>query len=198
MSDLVGSPDIIMIWPKGQSLLVPEPPAGYSARSLPPEHDSWWIEIHRQAIPSFQVADLKEWLKRYRSFALDEGILVAIHDQSGQAVATAGSIAHSKGEMFPNGGQLAWVATVPQHRKQGLGTWLGALATSRLQREGFKRIFLSTGDDLTDAIRVYLRLGYVPCFYASDQRKRWNSICKEIGMDFEPDNWPSLKDYLQE
>jgi len=72
MSDLIGSPDIIMVWPEGQSLLGPEPLAGYSVRSLPPEHDSWWIAIHRQAVPSFQVADLKEWLERFRSFALDE------------------------------------------------------------------------------------------------------------------------------
>jgi len=198
MTDLIGSPDIIMVWPEGQSLLDPKPPADYSVRSLPPEHDSLWIEIHRQAIPSFQATDLKEWLERYRSFALDEGILVAIYDQTGEAVATAGSIAHSKGGMFPSGGQLAWVATVPQHRKKGLGAWLCALATSRLQRDGFRRIFLSTGDDLTQAIRVYLRLGYVPCLYASDQRERWSRICKEIDWKFEPDNWPSLNDYLQE
>jgi GNAT superfamily N-acetyltransferase len=198
MSDPVGNPDIIMVWPEGQCLSDPEPPVGYSVKALPRERDSWWIAIHRQAVPSFQVADLEQWLERYRSFALDEGILVAIHDRTGAAVATAGSIAHSKDEMFPGGGQLAWLATVPAHRRQGLGAWLSALATSRLQREGFRRIFLSTGDDLTGAIRVYLRLGYVPCFYASDQRARWNRICQDTGWEFEPDSWPSLKDYLRQ
>ena len=191
MADLVGNPNIIMIWPEGQRLSVPKPPAGYSVRTLPRERDAWWMAIHRHAVPSFPVTDLRQWLERYRSLALDEGILVAIHDRTGEAVATAGSIAHSQGGLFPDGGQLAWVATVPEHRRQGLSAWLCALATARLQREGFRRIFLCTGDDLTGAIRVYLRLGYVPCFYASDQRARWRRICEEIGWEFKPDSYPS-------
>lgn len=197
MPDAVENPDIIMVLPEGQPLSNPEPPTGYSVRVFTREHDSWWIEIHRRAVPSFKVADLEKWLERYWSLALDEGILVAIHEQTEEAVATAGSIANSKDGMFPGGGQLAWVATVPEHRRQGLGAWLSNLATSRLQKEGFRRIFLCTGDDLIEAIRVYLQIGYIPCFYASDQRERWNQICKKAGLKFDPDSWPSLKDYVQ-
>ena len=93
--------------------------------------------------------------------------------------------------MFPRGGQLAWVATAPAHRGRGLATWLSTLATARLERDGYRRIFLCTGDDLTAAIRVYLRLGYVPCLYASDQRERWERICTAIGTPFTPDRWPT-------
>jgi len=172
------------------------PVGGYSVRSLPRSLDSWWIDIHRKAVPVFGESDLKGWLERYRSLALPRGILVATDDASGDPVATAGSIANSKDGMFPEAGQLGWVATVPDHRKRGLASWLCALATIRLQQDGFKRIFLCTGDDMTPAIRVYRQLGYLPCIYASDQHSRWARICQLIDMPFEPDHWPTPEEYL--
>ena len=196
MSDLVASPDIIMVWPASREIPAPTPPAGYSARTLPRALDSWWIDIHRRAVPAFRVQDLGLWLERYRSLSLTQGVLVATDDATQEPVATAGSITNTKQGMFPNGGQLAWIATVPEHRGRGLAGWLSALATNRLQREGFERIFLCTGDDLTAAIRVYLRLGYLPCLYASDQPSRWARICEAIGTPFEPGHWPTLEEYV--
>ena len=38
---------------------------------------------------------------------------------------------------------------------------------------------------LTAAIRVYLGLGYLPCLYASDQRRRWEHICAAIKHRFD-------------
>ena len=195
MSDLVGSPDIILVWPFGRDLSDPMPVAGYSARALPQALDSWWIDIHRKAIPAFKATDLERWLQRYRSLSLPEGILVATHDATGKPVATAGSLADPDRKMVPDGGQLGWVATVPAHRGRGLASWLCALATVRLHREGFRRVFLSTGDDMPAAIRVYLRLGYVPCIYAADQRDRWARICDATGTPFEPDQWPTSEEY---
>jgi GNAT superfamily N-acetyltransferase len=193
--DLVGSPDIIMVWPPGEC---PDPPpvAGYSVRALPETLDSWWIDLHRQAIPTWGVPDFERWLERYRALALPEGVLVATHDATGEPVGTAGSIVNSKDGIFPESGQLAWVATIPEHRGQGLATWLSALATRRLQREGHRTIFLCTGDDLTAAIQVYLRLGFLPCLYASGQHDRWARICEVIGHPFEPSDWPTPQAYL--
>lgn len=194
MTDLVGSPDIIMVWPSGKSP-DPLPVSGYSVRVLPRSLDDWWIDIHRKAVPVWKAPDLARWLDRYRMLALPDGILVATDVATGSPVATAGSIANSKEGVFSQGGQLAWVATVPEHRGRGLASWLSALATIRLQRDGHGTIFLCTGDDLTSAIRVYLRLGYLPCLYASDQRDRWARICEAIGHPFEPDGWPTPQEY---
>jgi mycothiol synthase len=192
----VGSPDIILVWPVGARISDPEPVPGYSVRALPLALDTWWVDIHRKAVPAWSPQDLVRWLERYRSLALPDGVLVATHDATGQPVATAGSIANSKDGMFPEGGQLAWVATVPEHRGRGLATWLSALSTERLRREGYRTIFLCTGDDLTAAIRVYLRLGYLPCLYAPDQRGRWARICEMIVHPFEPDCWPTAEEYV--
>jgi len=196
MTDLVNSPDIILVWPKGQILLTPQPIPGYTVQVLTPELDEQWIEIHREAVPSFPASDLVTWLERYRSLALKDGILVVTDDSTEQPVATAGSIDYDKDGMFPKGGQLAWVATVPEHQKHGLATWLSALVTKRLIDENFENIFLCTGDDLLPAISVYLRLGYLPCLYASDQPDRWGEICDIIQYPYEPHLWPSIKDYL--
>lgn len=187
--DLVGSPDILLVLPPNQATLDPVPIPGYSIQPLAPELDCQWIDIHRHAVPSFSEANLKIWLTRYRQIALRDGILVAVDDVTGRPVATAGSIAHSKDGMFPNGGQLAWVATMPEHQGQGLATWLSALATKRLVDEGFQSIFVCTGDDMPWAIYVYLKLGYVPYLYASDQPDRWAKICDLLDHPFEPEEW---------
>jgi len=197
MSDLVGSPDIILVWPGDRELPEPVPVPGYSVRALPPALDSWWVDIHRKAVPSFAEPDLVRWLERYRSLALPEGILVATDEATQEPVATAGSLAHSKDGMFPDGGQIGWVATVPEYRGRGLARWLTALATLRLRRDGFRNVFLCTGEDMPAAIRVYLRLGYLPCLYASDQRDRWGRICAAIEKPFEPERWPTVQEYVR-
>jgi GNAT superfamily N-acetyltransferase len=163
---------------------------------LPPSLDEWWVEIHRKAVPTFKESDLRAWLAAYRRLALPDGILVATADDTQEPVATAGSLANSKDGMFPGAGQLGWVATIPEHRKRGLATWLSSLATIRLQDEGFPLIFLCTGEDMPRAIQVYLRLGYVPCLYASDQRARWARICETTGTAYVPDQWPTPEEYL--
>ena len=190
------NPDILLVWPRGKSLAPAPPPDGYEVHTLPESLDAWWIEIHRLAVPTFRRSDLEGWLISYRELALPDGVLVAVHTESGTPVATAGSIANSKQGMFPDGGQLAYVATVPDHRGRGLGRWLSTLATQRLLDDGYRTHFLCTGDDLTAAISVYLRMGYVPCMYAADQRERWARICAEIDQPFEPDRWPTVEAHL--
>jgi mycothiol synthase len=197
VQDHVEDPDIILVWPHGRAAPATQPVDGYVVQALPRARDAWWVDVHRQAVPAWGEAQLRLWLERYRSLALQDGILVATDGETGAPAATAGSIAHDRDGLFPGGGQLAWVATVPAHRGRGLATWLSALATARLCRDGFTNIFLCTGDDLTAAIRVYLRLGYLPCLYASDQPKRWARICAAIGHPFEPVRWPTREAYVK-
>jgi len=198
MTDRVGSPDILMVWPYRQAVPEAPLPDGYSLRSLGPREDQEWIRIHRLAVPSFGEAQLEGWLARYRELSLSNGILAAIDDSTGQPVATAGSIANSKQGMFPDGGQLAWVATIPGHQGRGLARALSAQATARLVRDGFRRVFLCTGDDLVPAIGLYRRIGYLPCLYAADQPDRWSRICSQLQVPFEPLRWPTLEEYTRD
>jgi hypothetical protein len=59
MSDLVGSPDILLVWMAGRELPSSmRPVTGYSVRALPRSLDSWWIDIHRKAVPAWSTSDL--------------------------------------------------------------------------------------------------------------------------------------------
>jgi ribosomal protein S18 acetylase RimI-like enzyme len=190
------NPDILLVWPRGQTCDAATPPPGYQLRTLTAALDEWWIDIHRLAVPAFARSDLETWLAHYRKLMLEDGVLVAVHTESGAPVATAGSLANDKQGMFPGAGQIGYVATVPEHRGRGLGRWLSTIATHRLLDDGYRTIFLCTGDDLTAAISVYRKMGYVPCMYADDQHERWQRICEAIGLPFEPECWPTVQEYL--
>lgn len=74
---------------------------------------------------------------------------------------------------------------------------MSTIATIRLVEEGFKNVFLCTGDDMLAAIKVYLSIGYTPCLYASDQKSRWSDICHKIGLSYTPDEWPTPEEYIR-
>lgn len=195
MSNFEGRPESVLVLPRERRVATPNAVAGYSVQAMPRSLDSLWVDIHRKAVPRYARFDLINWLERYRRLSLSDGILLATENATQEPVATAGSLVNPKDDMFPDGGQLGWVATVPEHRGRGLANWLCGLATIRLQSDSFKRVFVSTGEDMPEAIRVYMRLGYVPCLFAVDQRERWERICDCIGSPFEPDGWPTLEEY---
>jgi mycothiol synthase len=186
----------ILVWPKGRGVPRTQLPPGYEVRAALAADDDAWVRIHRLAIPGLSEATLRAGLAGYRPDALEGGILIAWENSSGLPVATAGSLADSKGEMFPSGGQLGWVATVPGHRGRGLSTYLCSLATQRLLDDGFSSVFLSTGDEMRAAIRTYMRIGYIPCLYDALQPPRWQAICRVASLPFEPERWPSREDYI--
>jgi GNAT superfamily N-acetyltransferase len=186
------NPDIVLVWPKDRPPPVPSAIDGYRLRmaSGSRDHDAW-IEIHQRAVPTFGEPDLRGWLDRYQMLALPDGILLAEDEETGEAVSTAGALAHDAGGRFPGGGQVGWVATVPEHRGKGLATWLSSIVTARLIGEGFPHVVVVTGDDLLAAIRVYRGIGYLPYLYAPDQPERWRRICELAGLVYAPADWPT-------
>ena len=185
------NPDIVLVWPKDRPAPVPSAVNGYRVRAASGDvDDEAWIEIHRRAVPTFGEPDLRGWLDRYRMLALPDGILLAEDEWTGEAVSTAGALAHDAGGRFPGGGQVGWVATVPEHRNRGLGTWLSTVVTERLIREGFPNVAVVTGDDLLAAIRIYRGIGYLPYLYATDQLQRWRRISELAGLPYAPADWP--------
>ena len=98
------NPDIILVLPPKKVIVKPVPIPGYSIEILTIDKDSWWIDIHQKAVPTFKESNLKEWLMAYRELSLHDGILVALDDLTGSPIATAGSLANSKQGMFPKGG----------------------------------------------------------------------------------------------
>lgn len=194
MKELLKGPPVL-VWPASLQIPDPVPVAGYSLRVLTDDLEAAWVAIQRKATPRYEKSELTAYLEAYRQIALVDGILIAFDDATDEPVASAGAIEGSYCDIFPGGGELAWVATIPSHQQRGLSRWLNSFVTSRLRKDGFKALSLSTSGDMR-ANRAYCQLGYVPCLYAADQEDNWRQICAVTGTVFEPERWPNPQQYL--
>ena len=66
---------------------------------------------------------------------------------------------------------------------------VSAAATTRLIEEGYRHIHLYTEDWRLAALKVYLKLGYIPLLYAPDMLERWRIICTQVQWPFTPERW---------
>jgi ribosomal protein S18 acetylase RimI-like enzyme len=60
----------------------------------------------------------------------------------------------------PNSWYICGVAFYPQHRGQGLGTEMMALANEQAKEKGFSKLSLVAFEQNTGSVRLYERLGY--------------------------------------
>lgn len=185
-------PTLFMLWPKPDLHIPPTitMPPGYELRPYRPGDESAWLAIQAHNEYSDSSHDLKRELHDYMDVLLPRGLFFVIHTESGQAVATAGAVHNTRGGMFPFGGELAWVATTPPHRRRGLGRAVSAAATTRLIEAGYDSIRLGVEDERLAALRVYLKMGYQPYLYTAEIATRWQAICARIDWPYTPNKWP--------
>jgi mycothiol synthase len=184
-------PTLFLLWPPSRLATPPDVrlPPGYALRTYQRGDEHAWRTIQDLAEPILPSADRDGLLKRYLSILLPNGLFFAIHSASGEAVATAGAVHNTRDGMFPFGGELGWVATVPAHQSRGLARAVSTAATRRLIGAGYESIRVGTQDHRLPAIKVYLRLGYVPYLYTEDMAERWGRICADLGWPFTPGEW---------
>jgi GNAT superfamily N-acetyltransferase len=80
---------------------------------------------------------------------------------------------------FEEFGQLRWVGTEQDRRREGLARALviGVLAIAR--QEGCPEVRLHTTTDLSGAIALYLRLGFEPLIASDHDRIIWERVFKD-------------------
>ena len=188
MPDVI-KPTLFLLWPPSRLTTPPgvRLPEGYALRTYQRGDENGWRLIQNSAEPVLPGVDLHELLQRYLSFLLPNGLFFAIHLASGDAVATAGALHNTRDGMFPFGGEIGWVATIPAHQSKGLGMVVSAAATRRLIAAEYENIRVGTQDHRLPAIKLYLRLGYVPYLYATDITERWRQICTELAWPYAPE-----------
>lgn len=180
-----------MVWPESQLNAPPrvDVPDGYTIRPFRAGDEAAQVAVMNAAgFDTFDEPMLGEWLRR----VLPDGVFLAVHDASGEAAATAMAV-HRPLDVHPFGGELGWVARRPEHRGRGLGLAVCATAVSRFLRAGYKRIYLLTDDWRLPAVRVYLKLGFVPFLHESEALERWRPVCEQLDCPFEPDSWPAVE-----
>ena len=178
-----------MVWPQ-QRLGSPPAcslPEAYTLRTFRPEDAADHVRLMRAAgFANWSQEQLAAALER----CLPDGFFVVEHNPSGRLVATA-MARHQPSTWHPCGGELGWVAGDPDHKGKGLGCAVCAAATRRLLEIGYRNIYLLTDDFRLAAIKVYLKLGYVPFLFAPDMEGRWRDVFARLGADFE--NTPSVR-----
>lgn len=178
-----------MVWP--QALLNAPPPVrlppGYALRTYRPGDEPRFYRVMDLAgFTGWNDGVLQPWLARI----LPEGWFMAVHQESGQIVATAMALRSDSG-WHPFGGELGWVAADPAHAGRGLGMAVCAAVTARFIAEGCRAIHLYTEDFRLPALKTYLKLGYLPFLYTPQMPERWRVICAQLQWPFTPERWPS-------
>ena len=178
---------LVMVWPRSRLGSPPaaEVPAGYRLRTFAPGDAAAHAALMVKAgFADWTTEKLPPWLKR----VLPDGFFVIEHVPTGALAATA-MASHNPSDLHPCGGELGWVAGDPAHKGSGLGLAVCAAATARFLGAGYRRIYLQTDDWRLAAIKVYLKMGFVPLLHAPDMAGRWRALCEKLGWDFTPEKW---------
>ena len=174
-----------MIWPVARRAIpvLPATPAGYALRACNQQ------DVDVQAyVALLRSAGFETWdeTKAQRVFEtmLPDGLFFAVHQDSGALAATAAAQIIPRDD-HPCGAQLGWVAADPAHRGRGLGYLVCAAVTRRLLAERPATMYLLTDDFRLPAIRVYLKLGWVPYLCQPGMAERWRDVCLRLGIAYE-------------
>lgn len=189
-------PQLQMIWPRSRLMEPPvwTVPEGYALRTYQSGDEPRFLRL-------MDCAEFKEWdMDRFQLWfqkILPDGLFFVVHQESGQVVAT-GMTLHAPTIDCPFRGSLEWVATDPAHRGKGLGHAVSAAATRHLLEAGYRDICLQTDDWRLPALKMYLKLGWVPFLSLKDSPGRWRAVCETLEWPYTPEVWPRPDHLLME
>lgn len=126
---------------------------------------------------------------------LPDGYFVLIEKNFQKIIATM-MARHVSDYLHPFGGRIDWLAVNPNYTGKGLGYVVAAAATNRLIEVSYKNIYVTTDDHRLAAIKIFIKIGFVPNLYRHDMYDRWKNIYKCLGQPFQPEQWDKLKNDL--
>lgn len=176
-----------MVWPEQRFAASPSVhlPPGYTLRTYQQGDEPGFYKVMELAgWPGWDDEKLRPWIARIPP----ESWFMIIHDTTDTIVATAMGL-HDHSDDHPFGGELGWVAVDPAHTGHGLGTAVCAAVTARLMAAGYRNIHLYTEHWRLAALKLYLKLGYVPFLYTPAMPERWRVVCTQLGWPFTPEVW---------
>jgi mycothiol synthase len=175
-------PQLRMVWPhrRPEGPALRAVPAGYTVRAYRRGDTAAYVRL-------MQRAGFSNWSEAKAQGVFDtmypDALFFIVHDASSDLVCTAAA-QNKPDEYHPQGGEMGWVATDPDHRGKGLSYITVSLATRRLLAEDRPSVFLKTDDFRLPAIRVYVNLGFVPFLYLPEMEERWRAVAAALGLDY--------------
>jgi predicted dehydrogenase/GNAT superfamily N-acetyltransferase len=164
-----------MIWPERLLGAPPEVclPPGYEIDAFRAADEQALCDLMAKA--GFQ-GWTAERVAQVRRTLIPGGWFVVRHRPSGALVATANANNGPEPPLFPEGGELGWVAADPAHAGKGLGRAVCAAVVRRFIEAGYRTIFLRTDDHRLPALKVYLDMGFEPVLFRGDMARRWENV----------------------
>lgn len=148
----------------------PNLPSSLSVRIAEAEDAESLAALLGRAYPTevWEVSETKQELFGDKSV---KAVLVVV--QGTQILATASLQIHAN---KPTSGQLRWVATEQHSRRQGLAQTVVAQLLTLAAKADCKDVWLKTTNDLTSAIKMYLKLGFEPVVSTEEDQKVWDNL----------------------
>lgn len=150
----------------------PDLPCGAELRPIHPAETGALATLLSRA---FDDARDEVWVRTYLTAALDVDTIYVVA-QGGRLLATAS--ARLLPTRFPSSGYVHWVGVDPDARGQQLGMAVVLAVLERFRSLQMRDAVLETHDFRRAAIRLYLRLGFVPDYIYgdADERFRWADV----------------------
>jgi len=147
-------------------------PAGFTLRCFQDGDEAAW---------DYMVGDmcLEGFDKAIRSNRFFKPERVKMICYEGKPVATATAWGDEDGDESLS--MLHMVAADPEFRGKGLGFCAVNAAMRHMKAEGKAATYLTTDDFRIPAIKIYLKLGYVPDMAREGHAERWKELYSKLG-----------------
>lgn len=162
-----------MVWPGVPLPAVPPVPSGFSLRNFVPDDRKAYLKLMRKTFGHEHPLDY------WSEHVLPGGFFVVVDERSA-AIASTCMASHHPSARHPEGGNLGWLATDPAYAGRGLGTIASVAVTRRLVAAGYSRPYLTTDDFRHAAIRLYLKMGWIPYVFNEATADRWKVVLGSI------------------
>ncbi|MDD2503419.1 MAG: GNAT family N-acetyltransferase [Clostridia bacterium] len=183
-----GKPQLIMVHPDLNKLIELKLPEPYKIRreSEPSDCKAWERIITESFKKKFSYSLMTD-SKFYRP----ERVLF-VTNENNVPIATAASW---DTDVFPaDCAVLHMVGVLPEYAGHHLGLHASLAAMKQARKEGFARMVLRTDDFRIPAIKIYLRLGFLPAIIHENQIRRWKIVLTNINREDLMDTLPSTYD----
>ena len=156
---------------------------GYYIRTAKLEDGPAWCKCCLNGclgVEECSVDLFKERMLDDPSVSLDNIFLIC--DSEGKIAGTA-TARLPIAKHYPDAGILHMVAVADEYKGKGLAGPVCEAAVNRVKSMGYDKCFLTTDDHRIPAIKIYIKLGFLPIINSDEMRARWENILKQININ---------------
>jgi len=187
MADSLRRVGVRMILPDLSHLPGAMLPPGHTWRTFRPdaieEDIDLWLHVGKAAFPDNGFD--REWF--YNEYISKphwdpERIVMIFAGDEPASICSAWSIDPDEREV----GLIHWVGTHPDHKGKHLGKIAALICLHWLRRRGFRAAILNTDSFRIPALKIYLQLGFHPCYKRGAGEDVWQEIFDVLGYPPRP------------